>query len=246
MDLFRGSINQKHGRSVRSGDIMTLGEEMKLLLHICCGPCSCYPLKKLRADGIEPVGYFFNPNIHPYQEWDRRLKTAKEFAEQTQMELLTDEHFLLRDFLRRALAAEKEAVSPAAGTQEEALRFVESYKAIKAERCRMCYTWRLGQTARFASENGFSAFSSTLFYSIYQHHDLMRKVAEHFSEVYGVDFYYEDFRSGWQEGIDISLEMGLYRQGYCGCVFSEEERYSRVIRKAFRKANKARKAALEK
>ena len=92
MDLFRGSINQKRECSVRSGDIMTLGEEMKLLLHICCGPCSCYPLKKLRADGIEPVGYFFNPNIHPYQEWDRRLKTAKEFAEQTQMELLTDEH----------------------------------------------------------------------------------------------------------------------------------------------------------
>ena len=219
---------------------------MNLLLHICCGPCSCYPLKKLRADGIEPVGYFFNPNIHPYQEWDRRLKTAKEFAEKTQMKLLTDEQFLLRDFLRRALAAEKETAIPTAGTQEEALRFVESYKNIKTDRCRMCYTWRLGQAARFAAENGFTAFTSTLFYSIYQQHDLMREIAKHYAEVYGVDFYYEDFRSGWQEGIDISLDLELYRQGYCGCVFSEEERYSRVMQKAVRKANKARKAAAEK
>ena len=162
------------------------------------------------------------------------------------MELVADEQFLLRDFLRRALTAEKKVVLPAAGTQEEALRFVESYKAIKADRCRMCYTWRLGQTARFASENGFSAFSSTLFYSIYQQHDLMREIAERFAERYGVEFYYEDFRSGWQEGIDISREMGLYRQGYCGCVFSEEERYNRVIQKAVGKANKARKAGVGK
>lgn len=220
-----------------------MGEEMKLLLHICCGPCACYPLKRLRAEGIEPVGYFFNPNIHPYQEWDRRLKTAKEFAEKTQMKLLADERFLLRVFLRRALAAEQEAVMPAAGTQEEALRFVESYKPVKERRCRMCYAWRLGEAARFAAENGFDAFSSTLFYSIYQQHDLMREIAEHFASAYGIKFYYEDFRPGWQEGIDISLEMGLYRQGYCGCVFSEEERYSRVMQKTVRKANRARKAA---
>ena len=54
---------------------------MKLLLHMCCGPCSCYPVKKLREDGIEPTGYFFNPNIHPYTEWDERLRSAKKFAE---------------------------------------------------------------------------------------------------------------------------------------------------------------------
>ncbi len=74
----------------------------------------------------------------------------------------------------------------------------------------------------------------------------MKELAQHFAEVYGVDFYYEDFRPGWQEGIDISLDLGLYRQGYCGCIFSEEERYSRVMQKAVRKANKARKAIAEK
>ncbi len=71
----------------------------------------------------------------------------------------------------------------------------------------------------------------------------MREIAEHFSEVYDVEFYYDVVRSGWQEGIYISREMGLYRQGYCGCVFSEDERYSRVMQKAVRKANRARRAA---
>ncbi|MBQ8698025.1 MAG: epoxyqueuosine reductase QueH [Schwartzia sp.] len=211
---------------------------MKLLMHMCCGPCSCYPLKKLRADGIEPVGYFFNPNIHPYQEWNTRLKTAKCFAEKTGMEFVADDRYLLRDFLRRALAAEGKPALAAAGTQEEALAFVTAYKLQKDRRCRMCYTWRLEQAARFAAEGGYSAFTSTLFYSIYQQHDVMKQLAEHFAQVYGVEFYYEDFRAGWQEGIDISLELGLYRQAYCGCVFSEEERYSRTMKKAAKKAHR--------
>ena len=194
---------------------------MKLLLHMCCGPCSCYPVKKLREDGIEPVGYFFNPNIHPYKEWEMRLQTAKEFAAKVKMEIHTDEDYRLRDFLKKALIAENEPNG----------------------RCTMCYTWRLEQAAKFAAANGFEAFTSTLFYSIYQQHDLMRRTAEHFAEIYGVQFYYEDFRPGWQEGIDISRELELYRQPYCGCIFSEEERYSKAIRKARRKENKAKKRA---
>lgn len=194
---------------------------MNLLLHMCCGPCSCYPVKVLRGQGIEPTGYFFNPNIHPYKEWDMRLKAAEEFAARSEMKIITDKHYMLRDFLRRALAAEQ----------------------VENGRCRMCYTWRLEETARYAAENGFDAFTSTLFYSIYQQHELMKETAEHFAKVYGVKFHYEDFRPGWQEGIDMSVEMGLYRQPYCGCIFSEEERYSRELRKAKKKANKAKKRA---
>ncbi|MBQ5586484.1 epoxyqueuosine reductase QueH [Anaerovibrio slackiae] len=194
---------------------------MNLLLHMCCGPCSCYPVKVLREQGIEPTGYFFNPNIHPYKEWDMRLKAAEEFAARSEMKIITDKHYMLRDFLRRALAAEQ----------------------VENGRCRMCYTWRLEETARYAAENGFDAFTSTLFYSIYQQHELMKETAEHFAKVYGVKFHYEDFRPGWQEGIDMSVEMGLYRQPYCGCIFSEEERYSRELRKARKKANKAKKRA---
>ena len=198
---------------------------MKLLLHICCGPCSCYPVKKLRADGIEPVGYFFNPNIHPYKEWENRLKAAKEFGEKVNLQVITDENYMLRDFLKKALLAE----------------------STPNGRCRMCYTWRLEQAAKFASENGFDAFTSTLFYSIYQQHELMKETCEFFAEKYNVKFYYEDFRPGWQEGIDISKELELYRQPYCGCIFSEEERYSKAIRKARKKAAKEKKRlALEK
>ena len=69
----------------------------------------------------------------------------------------------------------------------------------------------------------------------------MKETCEHFAKVYGIAFYYEDFRPGWQEGIDISRELELYRQPYCGCIFSEEERYSKAIRKARRKANRAKK-----
>lgn len=194
---------------------------MNLLLHMCCGPCSCYPVKKLREDGIEPTGYFFNPNIHPYKEWDMRLKAAKEFAEKVNMKIITDENYMLRDFLRKALAAE----------------------SVENGRCRMCYTWRLEQAAKFASENGFDAFTSTLFYSIYQQHDLMKETAEFFADKYNIGFYYEDFRIGWQDGLDMSMEMELYRQPYCGCIFSEEERYSKALRKARKKANKAKKRA---
>ena len=194
---------------------------MNLLLHMCCGPCSCYPVKMLREDGIEPTGYFFNPNIHPYKEWDMRLKTAKEFAEKVDMKIITDENYMLRDFLKKALMAE----------------------SVENGRCRMCYTWRLEQAAKFAAENGFDSFTSTLFYSIYQQHDLMKETAEFFAEKYGVSFYYEDFRTGWQEGTDISIDLGLYRQPYCGCIFSEEERYSKAIRKQKKKENKAKKRA---
>ena len=175
---------------------------MNLLLHMCCGPCSCYPVKKLREEGIEPVGYFFNPNIHPYKEWEMRLQAAKEFAAKVKMEIHTDEDYRLRDFLKKALIAETEPNG----------------------RCTMCYTWRLEQAAKFAAANGFEAFTSTLFYSIYQQHDLMRRTAEHFAEIYGVQFYYEDFRPGWQEGIDISRELELYRQPHSG-LFQQQEQF---------------------
>ena len=195
---------------------------MRLLLHMCCGPCSCYPVKRLREEGIEPIGYFFNPNIHPYREWDLRRKTAKEFAEKVGMEYREDRNYGLRDFLKRVMPVEGR--SP--------------------ERCAVCYSLRLEEAARFGAENGFDAFTSTLFYSIYQNHDMMKKISEALSEKYGIAFYYEDFRDGWQEGIDISLELGLYRQPYCGCIFSEEERYSKELRKARKKAIKAQRAAL--
>ena len=197
---------------------------MKILMHMCCGPCSCYPTKKLRAEGYEPVGYFFNPNIHPHQEWRQRLKTARYFAEKVGIDFFADNHYGLREYLEKVFPV-VEKFEDADTVQPDGLH----------KRCVICYSWRLEQTAKFAAENNFEIFTSTLFYSIHQNHELMKNLAEQFAKKFGVKFLYEDFRVGWQEGIDISLDLGLYRQNYCGCIFSEEERFSKDIRKARKK-----------
>ena len=190
---------------------------MKILMHMCCGPCSCYPTKKLREIGFEPVGYFFNPNIHPYQEWRRRLRTAREFTEKVNIKFFAENHYGLREFLSK--------VSSTINIEDSA-RNADGFH----QRCKICYAWRLNEAAKFAAENDFKIFTSTLFYSIHQNHELMKKIAEAAAQRFGVNFYYEDFRAGWQEGIDISLALELYRQNYCGCIFSEEERFSKEIK----------------
>lgn len=193
---------------------------MKILMHMCCAPCSCYPTEKLREEGFEPAGFFFNPNIHPYQEWRKRLRAAREFSEKVNIKLFAENHYGLRDFLSKVSNVVEGIDS------EETFKFSDGWH----NRCKICYSWRLSETAKFAAENNFEIFTSTLFYSIHQNHDLMKKIAEHFAKIYGVQFYYEDFRAGWQRGIDLSLELELYRQNYCGCIFSEEERFSKEIK----------------
>ena len=84
---------------------------------------------------------------------------------------------------------------------------------------------RLKLAAEYAAENGFDAFTSSLLYSRYQNHELIRKTGEELGQHYGIDFLYDDYRVGWQEGIRVSKEMGLYRQQYCGCIYSEKDRY---------------------
>ena len=200
---------------------------MKLLMHMCCGPCSCYPTERLRAEGVEPVGYFFNPNIHPYEEWKRRRDAAKEFAEKVSLELIVDNHYGLREFLSKTLPLVND---------DDTIRFRDGHHA----RCRACYAWRIGRTAAFAAENGFDSFTTTLLYSRFQNRNEIELLGEAFSKQYDLRFAFEDFSEGWERGIEISRELGLYRQNYCGCIFSEEERFSselRKLRKRFFKSN---------
>lgn len=171
-----------------------------MLLHICCGPCAAYPVKQLREEGWELVGYFYNPNIHPYKEFSRRLETSREFAAKVGLDLVVDDSYTLEDFLTRALSAE-------------------------GGRCQACYELRLRQAARYAKTHGFDCFSTTLLVSPYQQHEVIRSVAEAVAADEGVPFEYVDFRPGWQAGVAISKDMELYRQPYCGCVFSERDRY---------------------
>ncbi len=179
---------------------------MKILLHVCCGPCSAYPVKYLRSNGYSVTGRFYNPNIHPYKEFKRRLNTLEEYARSITLPLIIHREYGLTEFLRSVVFEEK-------------------------KRCKFCYETRLEDCARVAAEEGFPLFSSTLFYSKYQNHELMRSIAEKMAKKYGVEFFYHDFREGWQEGIDISIEEEMYRQPYCGCIYSEQERYDKSLRK---------------
>lgn len=173
---------------------------MNILLHVCCGPCSIYPLQKLAESGHSVSGFFYNHNIHPYQEYQRRLTAVREFAETKELAMIYRDEYNLEEFLSAV------AQNPAA-------------------RCNYCYFSRLDAAAQKAAELGFDAFTSSLLYSRYQNHESIRTAGERAAERHGVSFYYEDFRPGWQEGIRISKEMGLYRQQYCGCIYSEKERY---------------------
>ena len=175
---------------------------MKLLLHICCAPCTIYPHEVLLEAGHEVRGYFYNPNIHPYQEFARRSATLKEYSDRTGLAIIWDKTYDVEGFLRLVVFRE-------------------------AERCRFCYQLRLAATARVAKESGVDAFTSTLLYSKFQNHELIRELGEAAGRDAGVAFYYDDFRRGWQHGVERSKTLGLYRQPYCGCIFSERDRYLR-------------------
>ena len=185
----------------------------KTLLHCCCAPCSVSCIQTLRAEGIEPVGLWYNPNIHPYQEYRARRDTLMAYAPSVNMELIVLEEYGLRDFVR--------AVSDDID-----------------HRCGKCYEMRLDRVARYAAEHGFDSFTSTLFVSPYQNHELMRAVAEQAAAKYGVQFLYRDFRPGFRAGQQEARECELYMQKYCGCVFSEEDRYQKQIQKDLKEAEK--------
>ncbi|MDH4162077.1 MAG: epoxyqueuosine reductase QueH [Nitrospirota bacterium] len=189
---------------------------MNLLLHMCCAPCAIYPLARLAAAGFSTTGLFYNPNIHPYQEYGKRLETVREHAVRTGLPLIVLDHYDLESFL---------AVTLGRGSG----------------RCEQCYRMRLDAAAGEAGRRGFGLFSSTLLYSKYQNHDLIAGVAREMAAEHKVEFLYEDFRDGWKQGIEESKALGMYRQQYCGCIFSERERYAPGFRKKSANASAERK-----
>ena len=170
-------------------------------MHICCGPCSIYPIKELRGEGALISGFFFNPNIHPYTEFSKRLLTLREYAKIVLLPLEEDCSYDLNSFLSGALERGN-------------------------DRCLFCYRLRLEETFRRASLEKFDAVTTTLLYSRYQRHDDIKTIGEDLSAAYGVPFLYRDFRKGWHDAINESKRLNMYRQQYCGCIFSEKERYA--------------------
>ncbi len=165
---------------------------MKLLMHICCAPCSTYPFNFLKEQSFNVTGFFYNPNIHPKDEYQRRLKTVKEYADTVNLKVDYIDNYMEKDWL--------------------------NYKG--SNRCEMCYSIRLEKTASYAKEYGFDTFTTSLLVSPYQNHDLIKELGEKYAHKYGIRFYYHDFRPFFRQGQAIAREMNLYRQRYCGCIIS--------------------------
>jgi len=178
---------------------------MRILLHTCCGPCSIFPLRVLAEEGWQISALYYNPNIHPYREWQRRLETLQTYLGEREVPLAVPDEYDLKGYL--------ESVLPWADH--------------KGNRCAHCYRLRLREAARQARAGGYDTFTTTLLVSPYQDHQAVAEAGREAQEEAGLPFLYRDFRSGWKEAVAESRALGMYRQPYCGCVFSERERYFR-------------------
>lgn len=181
--------------------------EMKLLMHTCCAPCSVYCIETLRNEGIEPTVYWYNPNIHPYMEYKARRDCLKEYTSSIGVESIFQEEYGLDEFCRNVIG----------DLQNRCVNY--------------CYRVRLEKTAKYAKEHGYDTITTTLLVSPYQKHDDLKAICQEIADKYGLKFLYRDFRIGFREGQAKARELGLYMQKYCGCIFSEEDRYSKQIKK---------------
>jgi len=175
----------------------------KLLIHTCCAPCFVAPHKHLKEAGWEVHAFWYNHNIQPFLEYHKRLYALKQFTQQENIPLIVKDEYDLEKFLRNSAFRE-------------------------STRCFSCYYERLKYAAIIARKGNFEAFTTTLLYSKYQNHQMIREIGESLAKEYGVRFFYDDFREYWKEGIELSKATGMYRQQYCGCIYSEHERYKNV------------------
>lgn len=183
-------------------EIKQSGKKPKLLLHVCCAPCSSYVLEYL-GEHFEITAYYYNPNISPESEYILRL-----------------------DELKRLVRETKSGAAVVAGEYEPE-RFFELAKGREAEpeggeRCALCYRLRLGKSGEYAAANGFDYFTTTLSISPYKNAEKLNTIGGEIAQKLGIKYLYSDFKkkNGYKRSIELSKEYGLYRQDYCGCVFS--------------------------
>jgi len=172
-----------------------------LLLHACCGPCITVVHRELTREGFDVTAYFYNPNIHPWKERERRLETLTRYASDMGIPLEVDGEYPLEENLRLLLGS--------------------------ADRCSACFSDRLEATARMASGMGIGSFSTTLTVSPYQDLSRIIRAGENARDKWGVEFIFRDYTPLYRESVRLSREAGMYRQPYCGCIFSERDRYLR-------------------
>jgi len=185
---------------------------MRVLLHICCGPCAVYPADFLRGQGHQVSGFFYNPNIHPYEEYRRRYEAVVTVGERLKLDVI-HHRYDAEEFERRVAPLEDR------GRQHEA-----------------CWRLRLEATARVARDNGMEAFTTTLLASPYQDIAAIGRIGRAAGEEAGLVFLEENFRRGFADSHRQSKEWHLYHQNYCGCAASAQESAAARKRKSLRRA----------
>jgi len=176
----------------------------RMLLHICCAPCSTSAVEQLKQNGYEVAGFFYNPNIHPKEEYDKRAGELKKIEDALNIKIFRHENY-----------------------EEEVAKWFSSIKGFENEkeggkRCEICYELRLKKTAQKAKEEGFEVFATTLTISPHKKADVINAIGEKVSKESGIEYYPSDFKKkdGFKKSIELSKKYFLRRQSYCGCVFS--------------------------
>lgn len=171
----------------------------RILLHICCAPCATAVVEILRAEGFDPHGIFYNPSIHPWKELQRRLEALKVWAADVDLPVEYVEEYPLEDNMSMLLNSDN--------------------------RCLACFRDRMARSAAEASRLGIEKFTTTLSVSPYQNAVLIKKAGDEAGQSAGVHYMHRDFRESYGRSMEMSRKAGIYRQPYCGCIFSERDRY---------------------
>ena len=172
-----------------------------VLIHTCCAHCTAYTAEHWQQQGYQLCAFWYNPSIHPYTEHQHRLEATKSLALEMGFPLVISGSYDMIDYFRRVAGHE-------------------------ADRCRHCFEMRLSRTAEYALQSGFDAFTTTLLISPHQKHAQLKDTGERIARETGVDFLYADLRKRYSDSRHRTKPLELYRQQYCGCLYSEWERYS--------------------
>ena len=184
--------------------INSLDYKPRLLLHSCCGPCSSYVITYLK-DYFDITILYYNPNIEPYEEYIKRKNEQIRLIKELNCGIkLLDIDYENDKYRESVIGHEKDREG--------------------GERCHLCYKLRLDKTASMAKENNFEYFGTTLTVSPYKNAEVLNNIGKELENIYNIKYLYSDFKKkdGYKKSIELSKKYNLYRQDYCGCLFSKE------------------------
>ena len=186
--------------------IKSLDYRPKLLLHACCGPCSSYVIEYLNKY-FDITLYYYNPNIHPKEEYTRRYNELKKFIGVFKIDNkvnLIEEHYNPDEYYKSIKGLEE--------------------LGEKSKRCYKCYELRMEMASKYAKDNNFDYFTTTLSISPYKISSWINEIGKILQDKYDIKYLYADFKknNGYKRSLELSKKYNMYRQDYCGCIYSKE------------------------